>query len=134
MTAWPRPAPDLDDPLFGPYWRGAAEGRLLVPRCRACATLQWPPRARCPVCGEHDLGWEDAPPAGTVHSHIVNHRAFYPSFEPEIPYVSLAVDVLDGVRMLGTLVDGDAVRTGAPVEAVFREVPEGFTLVCWRLS
>src|SRR3712207_7353858 len=40
------------EPLFDadtePYWRGAAEGRLLLTRCDECGAYVWIPRPYCP--------------------------------------------------------------------------------------
>ena len=48
----PQPGPD-----DAPFWEAAAEGRLVLPRCRACGTYVWYPRTFCPDCRTFGVDW-----------------------------------------------------------------------------
>ena len=58
------------DPLTGPFFEAAAQGRLVVQRCNSCKALRWPPLSGCPECRSRDTTWVDVAPTGTVWSFI----------------------------------------------------------------
>jgi uncharacterized OB-fold protein len=83
------------------------------------------------------------PSAGTgrVYSWIVNHQVFMPALADEVPLPVLLVRLDDGddIFMYGNLVGETAGDLGEhditpelPVEAVFTDVDDDFTLVQWR--
>ena len=41
----------------GPFWDGAKEGKLMLPRCRDCNRVHWYPRFLCPFCHSNNLEW-----------------------------------------------------------------------------
>ncbi|MCX5265243.1 Zn-ribbon domain-containing OB-fold protein [Streptomyces sp. NBC_00199] len=114
------------------YWDAAAEGRLLIRRCRACARAHHYPREFCPHCWSEDVTWEDASGRATLYTWSVVHRNDLPPFGERTPYVAAMVDLAEGPRMSTELVGGSepcagmaltvAFRDGAPV---FRAAAEG---------
>ena len=64
----PQPGPDDQ-----PFWDAAAEGRLVLPRCRACGTYVWYPRTFCPDCRTFGVDWVPATGRGTIYSFTVSH-------------------------------------------------------------
>jgi uncharacterized protein len=138
---FPAPLPDLDTQLF---WDAAAERRLLVPRCRACATWIWQPRPVCPVCRALDPEWQPVVGRGCVVSWTVVRPPVLPVYAELIPFVILLVELDEGVRLVGQLVDDDGtllttdgeaegVAMGAPVELRWR-VQDDYTLPVWTMS
>lgn len=132
-----KPLPDRDDPDNAPFWDGTDEGRLLVRHCADCGRHHWPPRLGCPHCGGAAVSWVEARPKGTIFSWTVVHRSQTPGFEDEVPYAVLLVELdgLDGVRMIGNLVDAgpETIAPGLAVEAVFTRAPDdSVTLVNWQ--
>jgi uncharacterized OB-fold protein len=119
------PTPTPED---SPFWAAAAEDRLVLPRCRACGTYIWFPRAFCPDCHSSDIEWAAATGRGSVYSFTVNHRGAGPWAEL-VPYVIAYVELEEGPRVLTNIVDADpaAVRIGDAVVAVFE--PAGETKV-----
>jgi uncharacterized protein len=111
------PTPTEDDQ---PFWAAAAEGRLVLPRCRGCETYIWYPRAICPDCHSTDVEWVAASGRGTVYSFTVNARAFG-AWAEHAPYVIAYVELAEGPRVLTNIVgvDPDQVRIGLAVRAVF---------------
>lgn len=102
------------------YWEGARRGKLLLPRCPACASMSWPPRKRCPACGAA-LAWGEACGRGVVHTHTVVRQNADPWFAARVPYVVAIIELEEGPRIMSRVVgcDVDAVRVGMPVAVTF---------------
>lgn len=119
------PVPDLDDPLFAPFWQGTAKGELRVQQCPKCKTAYWPPRAMCVLCESFDLAWITCNPRGRLFSWTIVGKATAKGF-PDVPYV-VAIVELDqpNVRVVGNVVgiDPPDLRVGIPLHARF--VPAG---------
>ncbi len=125
MTATPEA-----DAFTRPYWDAAAEGRLLIRRCRACARAHHYPREFCPHCWSEDVAWEPATGRATLHTWSVVHRNDLPPFTTRTPYVAALVDLAEGPRMMTELVDvpEPALHIGMPLEVTFRPAPDGYTI------
>jgi uncharacterized OB-fold protein len=124
--------PDVDDPLTAPYWRAAREGRLVVQRCAACASLRWPPLPGCPECLHQHAEWVEVSPRGEVWSFVVYLRAFSQALKDEIPYTVAMVKLEDGPHMIGRLAAEEPLTVGDQVEAVFAPLPDGQVQVRWQ--
>ena len=127
------PSPTLS-PLSAPYWRAAAEGRLLVQRCGDCGTHRHPPTAACYACGSQSVGWDEVPGTGRVHSFVWTHRPVVEIFAGLGVY-NVAVIELDGtqgepVRILSRVndVDRSALTVGLAVRVDFDPVDEEVAL------
>jgi len=125
----PRPVPTPSS-FTREFWQGTRQGKLLLQRCRACGTRQYYPRPVCMRCMARDLEWTEAAGRGTVYSFTVT-RLPPEGFEGRAPYVLVAVDLPEGVRMLGTLLDVDPgeVRIGMPVRATYERLTDEISLV-----
>ena len=111
------PTIDADDEYF---WAGVREHRLLLQQCASCGTLRHPPVPMCGACHSTDWTTRDAQGTGTVHSWIVSK----PPSDPTDPgRIVVLVELTEGVRFVGNLVDVDAADVGneMPVEVCFRE-------------
>ncbi|MER6529124.1 Zn-ribbon domain-containing OB-fold protein [Streptomyces sp. NPDC001508] len=110
------------DAFTRPYWDAAADGRLLLRRCRACGRAHHYPREFCPHCWSEDVGWERASGRATLYTWSVVHRNDLPPFGERTPYVAAVVDLAEGPRMMTELVDCDAtaLRAGADLTVTFR--------------
>jgi uncharacterized protein len=113
----PAPEPDADS---APFWEGAVDDRLVVPRCRACDTVIWYPRSVCPQCHSTDVEWVRASGRGTVYSATVVHRADG-AWAAATPYVIAYVELEEGPRVLTNITGAGAtsIAIGDPVTAVF---------------
>jgi uncharacterized OB-fold protein len=124
----------VDDPLAGPFFQAAAEGRLVVQRCNSCGALRWPPLSGCPECRSRDTTWVDVAQSGTVWSFVVYHRAFQASLKDEIPYTVAMVQLDDGPYLVGRLAVGEKpAAVGDRVAAEFVELG-GVPTVRWRIT
>jgi uncharacterized OB-fold protein len=134
----PRPVPEPDG-LSAPYWEGANRGELWVQRCQSCQAWQWGPEWICHACLSFELGWERIEGRGRIYSWERVWHPVHPALRDAGPYVAVLVELPEAghVRMIGNLL-GDprqAVRIGAPVEAVFERHHDArppYTLVQWR--
>jgi uncharacterized OB-fold protein len=108
-----------------PFWTGAAEGRLVLPRCDACAHVVWYPRAWCPACGSGAVTWEAMRGEGTVYAVTVIRKAMGP-WSAAAPYAAAYVELAEGPRLLANLEvdDPTSVRVGDAVVAVFVPIPD----------
>jgi uncharacterized OB-fold protein len=129
------------DGLSAPYWQGLCQNRLLVQRCRHCATWQFGPEWICHQCHALDPDWTEIEPHGRIFSW---ERVWHPShaaLRQHGPYLAVLVEIphAGGIRMIGNLLGDPAqvVSIGAAVEGVFEHHshPERpYSLLHWRLS
>ncbi|WP_327355388.1 Zn-ribbon domain-containing OB-fold protein [Streptomyces sp. NBC_01304] len=121
----PRPRFDLPDidAFTQPYWDAAAEGQLLLRRCRACARAHHYPREFCPHCWSEDVEWEAASGRATLYTWSVVHRNDLPPFGTRTPYVAAVVDLAEGPRMMTEVVEcAEAdLAIGMELAVTFRE-------------
>ena len=134
----PIPVP-AGDGLDAPYWEAAAEGRLVVQRCKSCGTYQWGPEWMCHACCSEDLEFVEIPPLGRIYSYERVWHPVHPALNDQGPYIIVLVELpgRDGARMVGNLLGNpqQEVTIGAEVEAVFEQHEDAdppFTLVQWR--
>jgi len=107
----------------GPFWDGCAEGRLVLPRCTACAEWIWYPRRFCPFCGSLSVEWGAVSGLGTVYTFTIMRRGSG-AYKESAPYVVAYVELREGPRLLTNIVtdDPDAVYVGQPVRVLFQPV------------
>ena len=131
----PAPAPIVDSETR-PFWEATARGKLLLPRCDACQTVIWYPRAFCPACGSDSVAWLEASGRGTIYSFTINRmgRADVADYRGVGPFVLAYVELDEGPRILTNIVDCDpeAVAVGQPVEVVFHDTGQGSALPRFR--
>lgn len=118
----PLPTPDADSAVF---WRGLAQGKLLLQHCLDCGHVQYYQQGMCRRCGAERLEHRPASGRGKVHSFSVVHRAPGPAFKRDVPYAVLLVELEEGPRMISSL-------TGASPESVTFDMP--VELVCEKAS
>jgi hypothetical protein len=71
---------------------------------------------------------------GVVHSYVVHHHPPVPGRTP--PYVVALVELTEGVRMLGEVLDATSedVSVGTPVVLDWSEDGAGVVLPAWRVA
>ena len=119
-----------------PYWRGAAAGKLLLQKCKACGKLQFFPRVVCVDCFSGDIDWVEAAGTGKVHSFTWVRVPRNPAFKEEVPicYVNVILD--EGVIMESRVVgNADTIKLGDRVKVRFEPThnPE-IKLPCFELA
>lgn len=113
------------------FFERAREGQLTAVRCGRCGSLAVPPKEFCPTCAQR--AWEPVPLSGegTIASYTVI-RVAPRRHAAEAPYAIAAVQMKEGVSLLGRVVDVplEQVVVGLPVR--FRPlVSEGQTVVAF---
>ena len=124
-----RPVVSRDTAFF---WAGTAAGELRIQRCDGCGLLRHPPGPMCPRCGATTPGYVVAAGTGEVYSYVVHHHPPVPG--KKLPIVVALVELAEGVRMVGELLDTkpDEVAVGMPVNVEFLRIDDDLTLPAWR--
>jgi len=127
------PLPDLDDPVMRPFWDGARTGKLMLQREPATGAMHWPPK---PLYWEGGgrLEWFAASGRGRVFSFVVAYEPFLPAFRHLLPLVLVLVEVEEGPRLVGYMVNAtpEAMTFGMPVRVVFQPLTADVTLPVWE--
>ena len=113
-----------------PYWEAATLGRIDLPCCNACGKVFYPIGPVCPACFSADLGWRTVTGRGTVSSFVVYRQAFFAFWKDKLPYTVVQVELDEGPRVNGNLLecDPERVRIGMRVVATFEKVDDQITL------
>lgn len=107
------------------FWEACNRGELQIPHCQACDRLFYYPRTRCPHCGGDRLDTRRAAGGGRIFAFTHVHVSFYgPTWESQLPYTPVLIDLDEGVRMLSRLVGPgrDKVAVGDRVALTFVEI------------
>ncbi|MER5645583.1 bifunctional MaoC family dehydratase N-terminal/OB-fold nucleic acid binding domain-containing protein [Streptosporangium sp. NPDC002524] len=123
-----RPAVNADTAFF---WEGVAAGELRIQRCADCGELRHPPGPVCPSCRSAARTFVTASGEGEVYSYVVHHNPPVPGLRP--PFVVAVVELPEGVRIVGNVVDCDASRVGIgmPVRLTYRQMDDELILPMW---
>jgi len=111
------------------HWReNPSRYNLLATRCGVCSSIYFPPRAICPHCRRKSMGKMEPyrlSGRGKVYSYTVVHDAM-PDFSMMKPYIMAMVEMQEGVRLTGQIVDcePEQVGIGMDVETTFRKLGE----------
>jgi uncharacterized OB-fold protein/acyl dehydratase len=113
------------------FWAGTRAGELRIQRWGD--TLRHPP-GPMPPDGDLDRvpDYVVATGRGEVYSYVVHHHPPLPG--KDLPFVVALVELEEGVRVLGELIDvePEQVHIGQSVEVTFLRVEDEVTLPAWR--
>lgn len=125
------PVPDRDS---APYWAALAQGRLELQHCATCGHWTWPPRPICSGCHSENMVWEAVAGTGEVHSWIVTHQVYAPTFVDLVPYtiVLVRLDEQDDILLPAPLVSNGRVYQGLRVCAVAERVADSIGQLTWK--
>lgn len=117
-----------------PFWRAAAEHRLVVQRCNECEHMQLPPAPVCSVCRSEDCHFHQLNGRGEVYTYTIVHRPI--AMDQKVPFV-IAVITLEGaggVRMISNIVElaPEEVEIGMPVEVAWEDMSDDLSLPRFR--
>ena len=128
--------PPIVQPESDFFWQELRAHRLVLRHCEACDAPYFYPRDHCPRCLSSATRWIEASGRGRLYSFAIVHRAPSAIFEASVPYIVALVDLDEGPRvatnLLGVSPDPDAIEIGIPVEAVFDDVSDQWTLLRFR--
>ena len=119
------------------FWDGTAVGELRIQVCNACGAKRFPPGPACQSCEAYERGYDVAAGTGTVFSYVVHRHPPVPG--KELPIVIALIDLDEGVRMVGEVVDalsddgGDVeIEIGMPLRVAFNTIDDELTLPIWK--
>jgi uncharacterized OB-fold protein len=114
------------------FWDGTAAGELRIQRCNACGALRFPPGPACQSCDAYDRGHVVAAGTGTVFSYVVHRHPPVPG--KELPIVIALIELDEGVRMVGEVVDvpDTEIAIGMRLRVDFSRVDDELALPVWR--
>jgi hypothetical protein len=126
-----RPLPETDTDAAA-FWQAAAQGKLLIQRCRRCGAYQHYARPFCIACRDDDVEMVEAGGAGVLHSFTIVYRSPYD--DVPTPYVVGLVRLDEGVTLLTNVVDCDpaSVECDMPVEVTYQTVRDGVVMPVFR--
>lgn len=103
------------------FWRGGAEGNLLIHRCRTCSRWFHPPAPVCPECNSTDVSPQPVSGRGSVYSFTINHQAWIPELAEPYAIAIVELDEQLGLRFLSNIVGcvPDEVTSGLRVRVTF---------------
>ena len=129
----PRPEPSAE---HAPWWQALTQHRLVAQRCQSCHRLRLYPRPMCDECYSLEYDWSELSGQGKIHTWTVSHHAFDPAFKSELPYLTVTVDLSEGVRLHAPLIDADPgdVYVGMPVLVDYEDVDDTYTRLRFKRS
>ena len=132
--AKPLPRPEIPE-ITQPFWDAAKRHELMIPRCGNCNRYFWYPREACPNCLQPGWEWTAVSGKARLHTFTIVRQPAHPAFNLDVPYVYAIVQLDEGVRMISNVVEcaiPDEVSVDMPLEAVFDDVTDEWTLVKFR--
>jgi uncharacterized OB-fold protein len=123
-----KPAINKDTEFF---WDGVRDGELRIQKCGGCGELRHPPGPVCPSCRSHDRTHVVASGVGEVYSFVVHHNPPVPGLDT--PFVVAVVELPEGVRIVGNIVDcaPSDVGIGMPLRVTYRQMDDDLFLPIW---
>jgi uncharacterized OB-fold protein len=109
----------VSDEDSAPFWAALARHELVVQRCSSCGRTRVARMPGCPRCGATESVDVVASGRGLIYSWIVVRRPIGTIAPDEIPCTIVTVDLEEGCRIVGQLVDGGVPQFDGPVEAAF---------------
>ena len=134
----PIPVPDA---ASTPFFAGALEGKLMLLRCRTCATFMSPTaylgvplRPRCLHCFARELEWAASTGRATLYSFALMHQRYDEAFAAELPYNIAVVETEEGVRLTSQVVDCPNVELeiGMPLIVTFERCSDEVAIPKFR--
>lgn len=141
LDPWGKARPAYDKPLpvltaeNRGHWEAARQHELRLQRCEECGYVRFPIAPVCPRCLSQRAQWDRLSGRGTIASWVVFHKAYWPGFRAELPYVVVQVALEEGPRYISNLVGprDQTIAIGMPVEVLFDDVTDEVTLPKFRL-
>ena len=106
-----------------PFWKAGEEGRVVMPRCRSCATFRWPAGPFCPKCRAQEVDWV---PPGQARIYSFTITPMPGADKDALPQWRMPAlvefDDAPGVRLVSVLIDApaDDVAIGDAVDIEWR--------------
>lgn len=123
------------DVITEPFWKAAAQRRLVVARCADCGTHRMPPSPFCPQCQSSAMEWPELSGRGVLYSYAIVHG--FPGL-PHILLVPAVVDLPDapGARLVSNVVGiaPEDVHIGMELTVDYQPISDGWLLPVFRAA
>lgn len=120
----PRPIP-APSRVSRPFWDAANEGRLVLQFDPETGEPQFWPRPVAVQSGRRDMEWREVSGKGRLHGWT---RVHVPArgFQGLVPYLLASVELDEGARIVGRLVnaDADALKPGMAVRIAWERLSD----------
>lgn len=106
------------------FWRNRDRYyRLIGVKCADCGEEYFPPVYTCRKCGSTSLKDSEMPKKGRILTYTHLYETL-PGFELQVPLCLAVVELENGVRVLGQIVNTsiEEIQIGRKVRAVFRRI------------
>jgi uncharacterized OB-fold protein len=133
--AYDKPLPVVT-PVGREFWNGTKRHELLVQHCNDCGNNTMYPKILCPSCLSENVGWIKSSGKGKIHTFTTICANSPKAFRDAMPYTLAIIELEENVRLLSNIVDcnPEDIKCEMPVEVVFDDVTEEFTLPRFKLS
>lgn len=108
----------------GWWWQAVDTGKVLIQRCKSCATLRHPPRPMCGQCQSVEWDSIESALAGEVYSFTTLYHPKVPGYH--YPLCCAVIELAEGTRLVANIVgiDHHAVKIGMKVQGKVEQVDE----------
>ena len=132
-STYDKPLPAMEG-LAREFYDWCKKRELRFQRCTGCGAWRHVPREMCGACGSQSWEWASSSGRGSVFTWTVVARAMHPSFQADVPYTAVVIELEEGVRLVSEVVDcpPEALDIGMPVEVVFHDATPEVTLPKFR--
>ena len=125
QTSPKRPAPRENQFVdTRPFWAGVREGKLVLQYCRDSGRFQHYPHPVSIYTGRRNLEWREVSGRGTVYSWTIV-RVPGPGLAGRLPLLVALVELDEGVRIIGNILDRKDVRIGQRVALIWDKFDDG---------
>jgi uncharacterized protein len=109
------------NPGDAPYFEAAAQGKLMLKKCKDCGKVHHYPRAICPHCFSLNVEWVQAKGTGMIYTYSVTRRG------GPVPYAIGYVTLDEGPKLMTNFVncDLDTIKIGMKVRVCFVKSENG---------
>ena len=128
----PKPNPYI---YTQPFWDGAKQGKLLLQYDPETGKFQHYPRPISLYTGKRNLVWREVSGRGKVYAYTVI-RTLVQGFEDRIPYVVATIELAEGVRILGNILNcsPEEVKIGMPVKLCWEKISDEIMYPAFELD
>lgn len=122
-TAYTKPLPNIT-PEARPFWDACKQHKFVLPKCRACGNVWFPPYLQCNRCLSPDREFVEASGRGVIWGRIEMNQPYIPAFVNDLPYVVALIQLEEGPFLYSNIVGlpNDRITIGMPVRVVFEDV------------
>jgi uncharacterized OB-fold protein len=102
-------------------------GAILGSKCEKCGNLMLPPRIICNKCGSWTLSSYEYKHRGTLEAFSKIHVPIT-EFQEKCPYTVGIIELFEGPKISGIILNDEKIEVGSKVEAVFLKEEKKTTL------